>query len=99
MVFVGDKRKVDIAQIVEDGTPTCPSAHQVAPIFLQLLHIAFGVWVLVLPYDDGTLILPQIERHPAIWGQRKEIVLNSDVEVRVKLGGYDYLGHLLIVNS
>ena len=91
--FGHHKREIQVPQIMVHRPATGASPHQVAAVSLQPLHIALGKRVLVLPDHHRAPVLPQIEQRPSHIGLRKEIVLNSQIEIRVILIAYYYLRH------
>ena len=78
---------------MEHCSATGFATHQESSIGLQLLYIAFGIGVLILSDDHGAAILPEIHGDVAIGGLGKQIILDGNVEIRIRLIGDDDTRH------
>ena len=85
-----DKRKIQVAVVVIDGTAAGTPPHKEAAISLKAFDIALAKWVLVLPYDNRATVLPKIHRDGITLGQSHKIVLNRNIYEWIGLVGNNY---------
>ena len=77
--------EIDVAVIVVDSAATRSASHHIAPIGKQCFDIAFRERVLVLSDNHRATVLPQIHRHHISIPPRQEVILYSNIPVRVGL--------------
>ena len=86
-----DKRKVQVAIVMIDGTAAGTTPHKKAAIGLKAFYIALAERVLVLPDNHRATVLPKIHRDGVRLGQCHKIVLNRNVLKWIGLVGNNYL--------
>lgn len=85
VVLVGNKGKVEVAEVVIDGPASGTPSHEVSSFVVELFHVAFSKGILVEADDHGPFVLPEIHGHGPLLLMLSEPGLHGEVQVRVML--------------
>ena len=91
VLAIGNERKVDVAEVVVDGTTASAASHDMTAFVKKHLDIALGIRVLVVTDDDGLLVFPKIHRDGVFFLVVDEICFDRAVQKRVVLCADDDL--------
>ena len=87
--FMSRKRKIQVAQVMVNGSSPRQAPGQMTALILQAADLAFLPGILISPYDNCMTVLPQIQDVLFFPAAKEQVLLCRKVFIWVEVYAFD----------